>query len=133
MSQSSEKKKFLNGFDYLLMPFVIAVGLAALFQGVFSQIYFFSDLLTDKAILTKNDCYQDFSEVCQMWGNTERYDYSYRFRVPILSFLFPFPDIDDVEFIVLIFEYFLVAYVGFRVKKYIERKKKVQKINLFCN
>ena len=125
MGQSSEKKKFLNGFDYLLMPFVIAVGLAALFQGVFSQIYFFSDLLTDKAILTKNDCYQDFSAVCQMWGNTERYDYSYKLRVPILSFLFPFPDIDDVEFIVLIFEYFLVAYVGFRVKKYIERKKKV--------
>ena len=27
MSQSSKKKKFLNGFDYLLMPFVIAVGL----------------------------------------------------------------------------------------------------------
>ena len=88
MSQSSEKKKFLNRFDYLLMPFVIAVGLAALFQGVFSQIYFFSDLLTDKAILTKNDCYQDFSEVCQMWGNTERYDYSYKLRVPILNFLF---------------------------------------------
>ena len=48
MSQSSETKKFLNGFDYLLMPFVIAVGLAALFQGVFSQIYFFSDLLTNE-------------------------------------------------------------------------------------
>ena len=133
MSQSSEKKKFLNRFDYLLMPFVIAVGLAALFQGVFSQIYFFSDLLTDKAILTKNDCYQDFSEVCQMWGNTERYDYSYKLRVPILNFLFPFPDIEDVNVYILIFEALLVTYVGFRVKKYIERKKKVQKINLFCN
>ena len=125
MSQSSEKKKFLNRFDYLLMPFVIAVGLAALFQGVFSQIYFFSDLLTDKAILTKNDCYQDFSEVCQMWGNTERYDYSYKLRVPILNFLFPFPDIEDVNVYILIFEALLVTYVGFRVKKYIERKKKV--------
>ena len=125
MGQSSEKEKFLNGFDYLLMPFVIAVGLAALFQGVFSQIYFLSDLLTDKAILTKNDCYQDFSEVCQMWGNTERYDYSYRFRVPILSFLFPFPDIEDVNLYILIFEALLVTYVWFRVKKYIERKKKV--------
>ena len=125
MSQSSEKKKFLNGFDYLLMPFVIAVGLAALFQGVFSQIYFFSDLLTDKAILTKNDCYQDFSEVCQMWGNNERYDYSYKLRVPILNFLFPFPDIEDVNLYILIFEALLVSYVGFRVKKYIERKKKV--------
>ena len=125
MDQSSEKKKFLNGFDYLLMPFVIAVGLAALFQGVFSQIYFFSDLLTDKAILTKNDCYQDFSEVCQMWGNTERYDYSYKLRVPILNFLFPFPDIEDVNVYILIFEALLVTYVGFRVKKYIERKKKV--------
>ena len=124
MSQSSEKKKFLNGFDYLLMPFVIAVGLAALFQGVFSQIYFFSDLLTDKAILTKNDCYQDFSEVCQMWGNTERYDYSYKLRVPILNFLFPFPDIEDVNLYILIFEALLVTYVGFRVKKYIERKRK---------
>ena len=125
MGQSSERKKFLNGFDYLLMPFVIAVGLAALFQGVFSQIYFFSDLLTDKAILTKNDCYQDFSEVCQMWGNTERYDYSYKLRVPILNFLFPFPDIEDVNVYILIFEALLVTYVGFRVKKYIERKKKV--------
>ena len=124
MSQSSEKKKFLNGFDYLLMPFVIAVGLAALFQGVFSQIYFFSDLLTDKAILTKNDCYQDFSEVCQMWGNTERYDYSYKLRVPILNFLFPFPDIEDVNLYILIFEALLITYVGFRVKKYIERKRK---------
>ena len=124
MSQSSEKKKFLNGFDYLLMPFVIAVGLAALFQGVFSQIYFFSDLLTDKAILTKNDCYQDFSEVCQMWGNTEKYDYSYKLRVPILNFLFPFPDIEDVNLYILIFEALLVTYVGFRVKKYIERKRK---------
>ena len=124
MSQSSEKKKFLNRFDYLLMPFVIAVGLAALFQGVFSQIYFFSDLLTDKAILTKNDCYQDFSEVCQMWGNTERYDYSYKLRVPILNFLFPFPDIEDVNFYILIFEALLVTYVWFRVKKYIERKRK---------
>ena len=124
MDQSSEKKKFLNGFDYLLMPFVIAVGLAALFQGVFSQIYFFSDLLTDKAILTKNDCYQDFSEVCQMWGNTERYDYSYKLRVPILNFLFPFPDIEDVNLYILIFEALLVTYVGFRVKKYIERKRK---------
>ena len=123
MSQSSEKKKFLNGFDYLLMPFVIAVGLAALFQGVFSQIYFFSDLLTDKAILTKNDCYQDFSEVCQMWGNTERYDYSYKLRVPILNFLFPFPDIEDVNVYILIFEALLITYVGFRVKKYIERKR----------
>ena len=124
MGQFSEKKKFLNGFDYLLMPFVIAVGLAALFQGVFSQIYFFSDLLTDKAILTKNDCYQDFSEVCQMWGNTERYDYSYKLRVPILNFLFPFPDIEDVNLYILIFEALLVTYVGFRVKKYIERKRK---------
>ena len=124
MSQSSEKKKFLNGFDYLLMPFVIAVGLAALFQGVFSQIYFFSDLLTDKAILTKNDCYQDFSEVCQMWGNTERYDYSYKLRVPSLNFLFPFPDIEDVNLYILIFEALLVTYVWFRVKKYIERKRK---------
>ena len=124
MSQSSEKKKFLNRFDYLLMPFVIAVGLAALFQGVFSQIYFFSDLLTDKAILTKNDCYQDFSEVCQMWGNTERYDYSYKLRVPILNFLFPFPDIEDVNLYILIFEALLVTYVGFRLKKYIERKRK---------
>ena len=125
MGQSSEKKKFLNGFDYLLMPFVIAVGLAALFQGVFSQIYFFSDLLTDKAILAKNDCYQDFSEVCQMWGNTEKYDYSYKLRVPTLNFLFPFPDIEDVNVYILIFEALLVTYVGFRVKKYIERKKKV--------
>ena len=124
MDQSSEKKKFLNGFDYLLMPFVIAVGLAALFQGVFSQIYFFSDFLTDKAILTKNDCYQDFSEVCQMWGNTEKYDYSYKLRVPILNFLFPFPDIEDVNLYILIFEALLVTYVGFRVKKYIERKRK---------
>ena len=124
MSQSSEKKKFLNGFDYLLMPFVIAVGLAALFQGVFSQIYFFSEFLTDKAILTKNDCYQDFSEVCQMWGNTERYDYSYKLRVPILNFLFPFPDIEDVNLYILIFEALLVTYVWFRVKKYIERKRK---------
>ena len=124
MGQSSEKKKFLNGFDYLLMPFVIAVGLAALFQGVFSQIYFFSDLLTDKAILAKNDCYQDFSEVCQMWGNTEKYDYSYRFRVPILNFLFPIPDIEDVNLYILIFEALLVTYVWFRVKKYIERKRK---------
>ena len=124
MGQSSERKKFLNGFDYLLMPFVIAVGLAALFQGVFSQIYFFSDLLTDKAILTKNDCYQDFSEVCQMWGNTERYDYSYKLRVPILNFLFPFPDIEDVNLYILIFEALLVTYVWFRVKKYIGRKRK---------
>ena len=124
MGQFSEKKKFLNGFDYLLMPFVIAVGLAALFQGVFSQIYFFSDLLTDKAILTKNDCYQDFSEVCQMWGNTEKYDYSYKLRVPILNFLFPFPDIEDVNLYILIFEALLVTYVGFRLKKYIERKRK---------
>ena len=124
MDQSSEKKKFLNGFDYLLMPFVIAVGLAALFQGVFSQIYFFSDLLTDKAILAKNDCYQDFSQVCQMWGNTEKYDYSYKLRVPILNFLFPFPDIEDVNLYILIFEALLVTYVGFRVKKYIERKRK---------
>ena len=124
MGQSSEKKKFLNGFDYLLMPFVIAVGLAALFQGVFSQIYFFSDLLTDKAILAKNDCYQDFSEVCQMWGNTEKYDYSYKLRVPTLNFLFPFPDIEDVNLYILIFEALLVTYVWFRVKKYIERKRK---------
>ena len=124
MGQFSEKKKFLNGFDYLLMPFVIAVGLAALFQGVFSQIYFFSDLLTDKAILAKNDCYQDFSEVCQMWGNTEKYDYSYKLRVPTLNFLFPFPDIEDVNLYILIFEALLVTYVWFRVKKYIERKRK---------
>ena len=124
MSQSSKKKKFLNGFDYLLMPFVIAVGLAALFQGVFSQIYFFSDLLTDKAILAKNDCYQDFSEVCQVWGNTEKYDYSYKLRVPTLNFLFPFPDIEDVNLYILIFEALLVTYVWFRVKKYIERKRK---------
>lgn len=119
----TEKKKFLNGIDYVLMPFVFAVALAALFKGVFSQIYFFSDLLTNKAILTKNDCYQVFSEVCQMWGNKEKYDYYYRLRVPILSFLFPFPDIEDVEVYILIFEALLVAFVWFRVQKYIERKK----------
>ena len=124
MSQSSEIKKFLNGFDYLLFPFVIAVALAALFQGVFSQIYFFSDLLTTKEILTKNDCYQDFSEVCQMWGNTEKYDYSYKLRVPILNFLFPFPKIEDVNLYILIFEAVLVTYVCFRMKKFIERKRK---------
>ena len=124
MSQSLEKKKFLNVFDYLLMPFVIAVALAALFQGVFSQIYFFSDLLTSKEILTKNDCYQDFSEVCQMWGNTEKYDYSDKFRVPILNFLFPFPKIEDVNFYIVIFEALLVTYVWFRIKKLIEKKRK---------
>ena len=124
MGQSSEKKKFLNGLDYVLIPVVFAVASAALFQGVFSQVYFFSDLLTIKEILTKNDCYQDFSEVCQMWGNTEIYDYSYRLRVPILSFLFPFPNIEDVEVYILIFEALLGAYVWFRVQKYIERKRK---------
>ncbi len=126
MSQSSGKKKFLNGVDYLLLPFVIAVGLAALFKGVFSQIYFFSDLLTDKAINSKNDCYQDFSEVCQMWGNTEKYDYSYRFRVPVLNFLFGDyrRTLNNVEVWILILEALLVAYVWFRVKKFIERKKK---------
>ena len=127
MGQSSERKKFLNGFDYLLMPFVIAVGLAALFQGVFSQIYFFSDLLTDKAILTKNDCYQDFSEVCQMWGNKEKYDYAYEFRLPILNFLFGDyrRTLNEIEAGILLFEGLLVAYVWFRAKKYIDRKKKI--------
>jgi hypothetical protein len=124
MGESSEKKKFLNVFDYLLIPFVIAVALVALFKGVFSQIYFFSDLLTIKEILTKNDCYQDFSEVCQMWGNTEKYDYSYRFSVPILNFLFPFPKIEDVNVYILIFEALLVTYVWFRTKKFIEIKRK---------
>ena len=124
MGQFSETKKFLNRLDYLLLPFVIAVALAALFQGVFSQIYFFSDLLTTKEILTKNDCYQDFSEVCQMWGNTEKYDYSYKLRVPILNFLFPFPKIEDVNLYIMIFEALLVTYVWFRVKKFIERKRK---------
>ena len=124
MGQFSETKKFLNRLDYLLLPFVIAVALAALFQGVFSQIYFFSDLLTTKEILTKNDCYQDFSEVCQMWGNTEKYDYSYKLRIPILNFLFPFPKIEDVNLYMLIFEALLVTYVWFRVKKFIERKRK---------
>ncbi len=124
MGQSSETKKFLNRLDYLLLPFVIAVGLAVLFKGVVSQIYFFSDLLTTKEILTKNDCYQDFSEVCQMWGNTEKYDYSYKLRIPILNFLFPFPKIEDVNLYMLIFEALLVTYVWFRVKKFIERKRK---------
>lgn len=124
MSQSSGKKKFLNGVDYLLLPFVIAVALAALFKGIFSQIYFFSDLLTTQEILTKNDCYQDFSEVCQMWGNTEKYDYSYKLHVPILNFLFPFPKIEDVNLYILIFEALLVTYVCFKMKKFIERKRK---------
>jgi hypothetical protein len=124
MSQSLEKKKFLNVFDYLLMPFVIAVALAALFQGVFSQIYFFSDLLTNETI-SDNSCYQDFSDWCSLVGNEDKLNYRYELSLPVLSFLFGrFQDIKDVEFNVIIFEALLVAYVWFRVKKYIERKRK---------
>jgi hypothetical protein len=59
-----------------------------------------------------------------MWGNTEKYDYSYRFSVPILNFLFPFPKIEDVNVYILIFEALLVTYVWFRTKKFIEIKRK---------
>lgn len=127
MGQSSETKKFLNGFDYLLLPFVIAVGLVVLFKGMVSQVYFFSDLLTSKEINSRNDCYQDFSDFCKVWGNKEKYDYAYEFRLPILNFLFGDyrRTLNNIELGILLFEALLVAYVWFRVKKYIERKKKI--------
>lgn len=114
-------KNFLNGFDYFLMPFVLALAFAALFKGVWSQIDFFSDLLL-KETISNNSCYRVISDWCVFLGNEEKFDYSYRFRVPILSFLFPFPDKKDVVVGVLMFEMFLVAYVCFRFEKYREGK-----------
>jgi len=120
MNKFVEIKKFLNRFDYFLIPVVFAIAFVALFKGVFSQVDFFSDLLTNKEVLQKNECFEKFyDDFCQLWGTSEEFDYSYEYRLPGLAFLFgDYPNIEDVNVGVFMFECAIIAYVYYRVNKF---------------
>ena len=103
-------KNFLWPLDYVLLPFVFAVVTAILIKGVFSQIYFFSDLLTN----TKINYIDDISG---------KYVYKYEFpRPPFPRNLLGvyYPGIVEVRLYVLFFEALLVAYVRFRVRGFMD-------------
>ena len=110
-------KKFLWPLDYVLLPFVFAVVTAILIKGVFSQIDFFSDLLTNTKINYIDDCLSAVgSEYCGISG---KYFYSYEFpRPPFLRNIFGhyYLEIFEIRLYVLFFEALLVAYVCFRVR-----------------
>ena len=115
-----EKKRFWNLLDLALLPLVVFVGLVIIFKGILSQIYFLSDLITNKEVLRKNECFNNFSDdFCQLWGTGEEFDYSYEYRFPGFAFLLgDYPDIKDVNAGVLMFEYALVGYICYRVNKF---------------